>query len=68
MGISYSSSIGYGHNGAHEGYLTNMFYFPDKDVLYVMYSNAWDESTTSFVPQLLAMFAASNEVLAKMGY
>jgi len=68
MGISYGSAIGYGHNGAHEGYLTNMFYYPDKDVLYVLYSNAWDESTSSFTPQLVAMFNASNAVLSKMGY
>jgi D-alanyl-D-alanine carboxypeptidase len=69
MGIDYSSRMGYGHNGAHEGYLTNMYYFPDKDVLYVMYSNAWDESTdSSMMDQLLAMIDASNLVLARMGY
>jgi hypothetical protein len=30
MGIDYSSAEGYCYNGAHAGYLANIYYFPDK--------------------------------------
>jgi D-alanyl-D-alanine carboxypeptidase len=70
LGIMYSPSLGFGHNGAHEGYLTLMFYRPEADVTFVLFSNVWDASNdiTSIVKQLDFMGSAANKVLAKMGY
>jgi D-alanyl-D-alanine carboxypeptidase len=70
LGILYSPSLGYGHNGAHEGYLTLMFYRPETDVCFVLFSNVWDASNdiTSIAKQLDFMGSAANKVLAKMGY
>lgn len=42
LGLVYYPGIGYGHAGAHEGYLTLMYYDPDKDTAYVMFTNMWD--------------------------
>ncbi len=70
LGISYSPKLGYGHTGAHEGYLTLMFYHPEKDVSFVIYANVWDlsDGKTSLAKQTDAMAAAAGKVLAKLGY
>jgi D-alanyl-D-alanine carboxypeptidase len=70
LGILYSPSLGYGHNGAHEGYLTLMFYRPETDICYVLFSNVWDASNgiTSIGEQLNFMGSTANKVLAEMGY
>jgi D-alanyl-D-alanine carboxypeptidase len=70
LGIVYSPKLGYGHTGAHAGYLTLMFYLPEKDVSYVLYANVWDlsDGMTSLGKQIEAMGAAAGKVLAKLGY
>ena len=70
LGISYTDLDGYGHSGAHNGYLTLMFYRPNTDVAYVLFSNIWDSSngTASLLDQLNFMTATSNKVLADLGY
>lgn len=69
LGILYDPSLGYGHNGAHEGYLTLMFYRPDTDVVYVLFSNVWDLSNgiNSLGDQIKFMGSTANKVLEKMG-
>ncbi len=36
------NQLGYGHTGAHEGYLSQMEHDPVTDVTVVMYTNGWD--------------------------
>ncbi len=70
LGISHSPTLGYGHTGAHAGYLTFMFSRPESDVTFVLFSNVWNFSSglTSIGDQFAAMGAAANKVLAQMGY
>lgn len=42
FGIQYVNGLGYGHAGAHEGYLSVMAYDPVTDVTVVAYNNIWD--------------------------
>jgi D-alanyl-D-alanine carboxypeptidase len=48
------SPLGYGHNGAHAGYLSLMLYDPSIDVAAIIYCNVWDENnlTTAQLPFL----------------
>lgn len=41
-GVNSINMLGYGHTGAHEGYLSQMIYDPVTDVTLVIYTNAWD--------------------------
>lgn len=70
LGILYSPALGYGHNGAHNGYLTLMFYRPETDVTFVLFMNVWDvsEGLSTIGKQLNFMGQTANKVLAKMGY
>ncbi|MEI6093149.1 MAG: serine hydrolase domain-containing protein [bacterium] len=70
LSISHTDLNGYGHSGAHAGYLTIMFYHPETDVAYVMFTNGWDYSNgqTSILAQIDYMTATANKVLAKLGY
>ena len=43
-GLEYANNLGYGHNGAHQGYLTFMIYDPLTDFTLVVYTNAWNFS------------------------
>jgi D-alanyl-D-alanine carboxypeptidase len=42
MGIIFLDGLGYGHNGAHEGYLSLMLYNPDDDVALVVFFGILD--------------------------
>lgn len=42
LGLSYIEGLGYGHNGAHESFLTFMFYNPDNDITTLVGCNFWD--------------------------
>ena len=44
-GIMYTTNLGYGHNGAHEGYLSRMVTDPEVDFTAVVFTNAWNLST-----------------------
>ncbi|MBN1283428.1 MAG: beta-lactamase family protein [Proteobacteria bacterium] len=73
LGIEHMESVGYGHGGAQEGYLTEMRYKPDSDVCYVLMSNVWDcescpASLSSLGTELSTIVGISKKVLAKMGY
>lgn len=65
LGIGHSTIGGYGHSGAHAGYLTVMSYNPDTDVAYVIFSNVWDVSKglPSLMDQIYFMIATANKVL-----
>ncbi|MDD4822809.1 MAG: serine hydrolase [Bacteroidales bacterium] len=41
-GLSYTNNLGYGHTGAHEGYLSLMAYDPDHDISIVLFTNVWN--------------------------
>lgn len=41
-GVHYINLLGYGHTGAHEGYLSQMTHDPVTDVTMVIYTNGWD--------------------------
>lgn len=60
-GLSYINNLGYGHNGAHEGYLSIMAYDPVNDFTVVAFSNAWNfnESIDSLIDQLINFLEAA---------
>jgi len=70
LGIGHTDINGYGHSGAHAGYLTVMLYRPETDVAYVMVSNVWDGSKglDSIMAQINFMTKTANKVLADIGY
>jgi len=41
-GLSYTNNLGYGHSGAHEGYLSQMAYDPQSDFTVVVFTNCWN--------------------------
>lgn len=43
-GISHALNLGYGHNGAHGGYLSRMVTDPEVDFTAVVFTNAWNVS------------------------
>jgi len=59
LGIFYVDRLGYGHNGAVSGYLSQMLYDPDSDVTTIVYFNVWD------VPHLNPDQFALNVKIAK---
>jgi hypothetical protein len=73
LGIGYSPEGGYGHAGAHEGYLSILSYNPKTDVVYVMVANVWNCQTCSknldsIMDEFKAMGKAANKVLKRIGY
>ena len=53
LGILNGGGLGYGHNGAHNGFTSLMLYNPADDVSVVIYSNVMDNTN---LPQEQAMF------------
>jgi D-alanyl-D-alanine carboxypeptidase len=41
-GLTFTNNLGYGHNGAHEGYLSYMVYDPINDITIAMFTNTWN--------------------------
>lgn len=41
-GLTYLNNLGYGHNGAHEGYLSQMAYDPQSGFTVVVFTNCWN--------------------------
>ena len=73
LGIGYSPEGGYGHAGAHEGYLSILSYDPKTDVVYVMVANVWNCQTCSknldsIMDEFKAMVKAANKVFKRIGY
>lgn len=60
-GLSYTNHLGYGHNGAHEGYLSIMAYDPVTDFSVVAFTNTWDLNygMNSLVDQLINLLENS---------
>ena len=67
LGIEYFGSLGYGHNGAHEGYLSNMAYDPETGVTTILYYNVWDMANL-FTDQLPSLTKFSMDARAAVGY
>ena len=70
LGISYSSKAGYGHAGAHEGYLTLMYYDPKTDIAYTMFANNWNVKSglASIKDEIYFMMETAHKIFKKMGY
>lgn len=56
-GVTYTNNLGYGHTGAHEGYLSLMASDPDSDFTIVIFTNVWNlgDGMTSLVDQILGL-------------
>ena len=67
LGMIYEQGLGYGHNGAHAGYLSLMLYDPASDVTVIVYMNVWDFAnlTTAELPLLSS---AALDARAAVGY
>ena len=52
-GIFYSMNLGFGHNGAHEGYLSRMVTDPETGFTAVAFTNTWDLTTESAMVEQL---------------
>lgn len=54
-GLIYINNLGYGHTGAHEGYLSIMIYDPAIDFTVVAFTNAWtlNEGMNSITYQVI---------------
>jgi len=44
-GIMYTTNLGWGHSGAHEGYLSRMITDPETDFTAVVFTNGWNMTT-----------------------
>lgn len=53
-GLSYTNNLGYGHTGAHEGFLSIMIHDPEIDFTVVAFTNAWNlnDGMNSLIYQL----------------
>ncbi|OPY86913.1 MAG: D-alanyl-D-alanine carboxypeptidase precursor [Syntrophaceae bacterium PtaU1.Bin231] len=67
LGLSYMDGLGYGHTGAHEGYLSLMAYDAAADVTTIAYFNVWDYANLLTAQANLLMQAAKN-ARAAVGY
>jgi D-alanyl-D-alanine carboxypeptidase len=66
-GIQYRSGLGYGHTGAHLGYLSLMMYDPSADVTVVAYFNVWDQANLLSAEATL-LFTAAEDARRAVGY
>ncbi|ANF50204.1 hypothetical protein A0O34_06610 [Chryseobacterium glaciei] len=69
LGCSNFAGIGYGHNGATEGYLSLMTYDPTNDVSVIVLLPYWDlSSTANFTKCLNTLNVTGLEVKKVLGY
>ena len=68
LGILSSPETGYGHGGAHEGYLTLMYYDPNTDTAYAMFTNIWDiqNDMDSIKAQFKCMMETAHKIFKEM--
>jgi D-alanyl-D-alanine carboxypeptidase len=66
LGLEYIPSLGWGHSGAHQGYLTNMYYDFEKEASCVSFANVWNVSDglASLEAQAVFMHQTSKKVTA----
>lgn len=67
LGLSYVDGLGYGHTGAHVGYLSVIAYDAGADVTTIAYCNIWDSANLLTAQANLLMQAAKNARTA-VGY
>lgn len=67
LGISYTAGLGYGHEGAHVGYLSLMDYDPTTNVTTILYFNVWDYANLKTYQGTLLRKAAKG-ARAAVGY
>ncbi len=67
LGISYTAGLGYGHEGAHVGYLSLMDYDPTADVTTILYFNVWDYANLK-TDQGTLLRKAAKDARAAVGY
>jgi len=60
-GLTYLNNLGYGHNGAHIGYLSQMAYDPQTDFTVVVFTNCWnvEDGMSTMREQLNYLLAGS---------
>jgi D-alanyl-D-alanine carboxypeptidase len=66
LGTTYTEGIGYGHNGAHIGYLTVMRYDPTMDVTVVIFSSVLNADDT--YGELYFMYDVGRSAKQILGY
>lgn len=67
FGIYYEDGLGYGHTGAHVGYLSLMVYDPVAGVTTIVYFNVWDYDNL-LTHQASLLLKAAREARAAVGY
>ncbi len=67
LGISYTAGLGYGHEGAHIGYLSLMDYDPTANVTTILYFNVWDYANLK-TDQGTLLRKAAKDARAAVGY
>ncbi|NTW86415.1 MAG: beta-lactamase family protein [Holophagaceae bacterium] len=67
LGLVNAGSLGYGHTGAHNGYLSLMVYDASMDVTLVLYFNVWDDANLA-TDQFTLMVKAAKDARAALGY
>ncbi len=69
LGCGYFPGIGYGHNGATEGYLSLMTYDPDTDVSIIVLLPFWDlRSDANFEKCIMTLNTTGLEAKKALGY
>jgi D-alanyl-D-alanine carboxypeptidase len=67
LGINFISGLGFGHTGAHPGYLSLMAYDPALDVTTILYFNVWDSANLE-TDQATLLVKAARDARAALGY
>lgn len=67
LGIVHWEGLGYGHNGAHAGYLSLMVYDPTVDVTTILYFNIWDIANLT-TDQMQLLTKAARDARAAVRY
>ncbi|MEX6689854.1 serine hydrolase domain-containing protein [Danxiaibacter flavus] len=70
LGCTYRINLGFGHNGARIGYLSQMAYDPVNDISVVSMVTMWDlrKGTTSFLLPFNAIYDAAYAARKALGY
>lgn len=65
LGLTKTDGLGYGHDGAHAGYLNTLRYNPDTGISVLIASNLWDvsDNTNSLMTQARSMVRVALEAL-----
>jgi D-alanyl-D-alanine carboxypeptidase len=67
LGLVNAGSLGFGHTGAHNGYLSLMVYDASTEVTLVLYFNVWDDANLA-TDQFTLMIKAAKDARAALGY